>query len=64
MTDDEIIDRISTIRAKNNIPWMKVVQIALRHAPEETREVLGEILANDMMVCKQVRNLITGDNLV
>lgn len=60
MTDEEIIDRISTIRAKNNVPWMKVVQIALKHAPAETREVLGEILTNDMMVCKQVRNLITG----
>jgi hypothetical protein len=63
MTDDEIIDRISSIRARNNVPWMEVVRIALRHAPQETREALKGILANDMMVSKQLRNLIAGDNL-
>jgi hypothetical protein len=62
MTDEEIVGRIAAIRAKNNMPWMTILRIALRHAPIETKEALKDILVNDMMVCKQVRNLITGDN--
>ena len=62
MTDEEIVDRIQAIRAKNNVPWMNLMKVALKHAPAETRVILKEILTNDMMVCKQVRNLITGDN--
>jgi hypothetical protein len=61
MTDEEIettIERISTIRAKNNLPWMAILKIALKRAPVETKAALAEILVHDMSVCKHVRELI------
>lgn len=50
MTDDEIIDRIFEIRVGNNVPWKELMKIALRAAPEETRQVLRNIRLNDFYV--------------
>jgi hypothetical protein len=55
--DREIIDRITAIRMKNNFPWMKVVEIALEHAPEQTREALRQIYANDSDISDLLRDL-------
>lgn len=49
-TDDDIIKQIRQVRAWNNIEWMKILEIALRHAPEETKKVLREINNNDRRV--------------
>ncbi len=58
MTDQEIIDRIRDIRTRNNVPWMDIVKIALKHAPDETRGALRQILINDLAVCTEVGKLI------
>jgi hypothetical protein len=50
MTDDQIIDRIFQVRVANNVPWKQLMKIALRVAPEETREVLRNIRLNDFYV--------------
>lgn len=55
--DREIIDRITAIRMKNNFPWMKVVEIALDRAPEETREALRQIYQNDSDISDLLRDL-------
>jgi hypothetical protein len=57
MTDDEIIDQIFEIRVGNNIPWKKLMKIALRSAPDETRAVLAEIADNDGNVCRLMAKL-------
>jgi hypothetical protein len=57
MTDDEIIDQIFEIRVGNNIPWKKLMKIALRAAPDETRAVLAEIADNDGSVCRLMAKL-------
>ena len=46
----EIIWQIRDVRSQNNIEWMKILQIALKHAPEETKKVLREINNNDRRV--------------
>ena len=50
MTDDQLIDRIFEVRVHNNVPWKQLMKIALRVAPDETREVLRTIRLNDFYV--------------
>lgn len=45
-----IVDEIFDIRVKNNVPWKRLMEIALKHAPEETKAVLRDINANDRAV--------------
>lgn len=41
------ISKIGLIRSRNNDLWMKLLEIALETAPEETKAVLREINTND-----------------
>lgn len=50
MTDAEIVDLIFKTRVRNNIPWRRLMEIALKHAPDETKIVLREINANDAVI--------------
>ena len=47
MTDQDIVNEIFKIRVVNNSPWKRLMEIALLHAPSETREVLAQITQND-----------------
>lgn len=55
--DEEIIDRITAIRTRNNVQWMRVLEIALEHAPEETKQVLKDINDNDRAISDLLRDL-------
>lgn len=57
MTDQEIIDQISVVRARNNINWMQILRVALKHAPEETKIELAAIYTADNEVADLVRML-------
>jgi hypothetical protein len=48
--DQQRVDAIFKIRVRNNIPWKRLMEIALKHAPDETRAALREINANDRAV--------------
>lgn len=48
--EEEIIDRIFQVRVVNNIPWKKLMKIAMSHAPKETKEALAEINGNDRCI--------------
>lgn len=41
---------ITSVRARNNDLWMKLLEIALETAPNETKEVLRQINANDRKI--------------
>ncbi len=45
-----IVDEIFAIRIRNNAPWQRLMEIAMRHAPEETKEALRQINENDREV--------------
>lgn len=48
--DQDIIDAIFRVRVRNNDPWKRLLEIALRNAPEETRALLREINTNDLTI--------------
>lgn len=52
MTEDGILGDIEFTREGNNHLWMKVLGIALRHAPKETKDILRDIRANDLEVSR------------
>lgn len=41
------VDKITEIRRQNNDCWMDLLRLAIKHAPEETREILLKITKND-----------------
>jgi hypothetical protein len=61
MTTRETIDAIAEIRTGNNRQLMRLLEIALENAPEQTREVLTVINENDRAVSElltQLANLV------
>lgn len=58
MTDQEVVDEIFAIRVKNNMPWKRLIEIALKHAPDETRAALWDISDNDRQISDLTRMLI------
>jgi hypothetical protein len=54
----EILDRVFEVRRQNNIPWRRLMELALEHAPEEAKAALREIADNDVQVVAAVRDLI------
>jgi hypothetical protein len=44
------LDAIRRLRVENNEYWMKIVEIALRHAPDEVKPIMREIGLRDAAV--------------
>lgn len=57
LSDQQIIDMIFQIRVRNNIPWKKLIEIAFRYAPDETRAALRDIAENDHAIADLTRML-------
>lgn len=55
--EQETIDLITAVRARNNDLWMRLLAIALEAAPDRTKAVLREINANDRTVSDLLREL-------
>jgi hypothetical protein len=49
----QIIDKIEKVRSKNNVNWMDVLRIALKHAPNQTIRLMKNINLKD----KKISNL-------
>lgn len=58
----EQLQEIRQIRVKNNDLWLSILEIALRRAPDETKEVLNEIRLNDLMITEIVGEIIDEDS--
>lgn len=50
VTERETIYAIKNIRERNNVNWMRILEIALKHAPAETKKVLSSIRDNDLAI--------------
>lgn len=57
MTDLEIINEIEKIRSKNNVNWMDILRIAFKHAPEESRSIMGKINQSDDKISDLLKEL-------
>jgi len=53
----QIIDKIENLRKKNNINWMSILRLAMRHAPKETKELLKKINNFDKRISKEVNSI-------
>ena len=45
-----ILNKIEKVRSKNNVNWMDVLRVALKHAPEETIKLMKEINRKDRKI--------------
>ena len=45
-----IINKIEKVRSRNNVNWMDVLRVALKHAPEETIKLMKEINRKDRKI--------------
>lgn len=50
----DIIDKIEDARSDNNGLWMRILRIALRADPDETKRVLREINRNDKYIAARL----------
>ena len=57
MKDSEIIDEIEKVRSKNNINWMNILRLALKHAPEDARKILSKINKADSRISQLIKKL-------
>ena len=57
MTDLEIINEIESVRSKNNVNWMDILRLAFKHAPDEAREIVGRINADDNKISSLLEKL-------
>lgn len=48
--EDDILDDVKSIRARNNDLWMKIVAVALKADPIATKRLMRNIATNDRMV--------------
>lgn len=53
----EIINEITIIRTKNNLSWMKLLKLALKHAPQETKAIMADITKHDMEISNLSKKL-------
>jgi hypothetical protein len=53
----KIINKIESIRRKNNTNWMNILRVAFRYAPEQTSKIMSEIYIDDDKISKLVKKL-------
>ena len=55
-----IIKQIENVRKKNNKYWMKLLEIAFKYAPNESKKVMKKINTNDKKISSLISKL-SGD---
>ena len=53
----EIINKIKSIRSKNNENWMDLLKLAFKHNPEDSKRILKRIVEQDKKVTQLVKKL-------
>ncbi len=53
----EIINKIQFLRKKNNINWMDILRLAMKHAPNETKKILKNINNYDKKISNKVSSI-------
>ena len=52
-----LISKIENIRSKNNINWMDILRIAMKHSPKETKKILKNINEKDSKISNIIKKL-------
>ena len=53
----KIINKIQLLRKKNNINWMDILRLAMKHAPNETKKILKNINNYDKKISNEVSSI-------
>ena len=53
----KIINKIQKIRSKNNVNWMDVLRLSVKHAPKETIKLLKKINSKDSQISKLYKKI-------
>jgi len=53
----QIINQIQLLRKKNNINWMDILRLAMKHAPHETKKILQNINSFDKKISNEVNSI-------
>ena len=53
----QIINKIQLLRKKNNINWMDILRLAMKHAPNETKKILKNINHYDKKISNEVSSI-------
>jgi len=56
-----IIDEIEKVRTRNNVNWMDILRLAIRHAPDEAIDLLKKVNSEDERI-SELFNKISGEN--
>lgn len=64
MTEDDArwLAEIASLRAKNNVNWMNILLIAMKHAPDETRAELRKISDMDQRITLLASRIANADS--
>ena len=51
-----MIDKIESIRGKNNFNWMNILRLAYKNSPKEASKIMSKIYKDDQRISKLVKN--------
>ncbi len=54
----KVIDKIESIRGKNNFNWMNILRLAYKNSPKEASKIMSKIYKDDQRISKLVKKLI------
>lgn len=57
-TYEQIINKVSKVRAQNNINWMSLLRLSFLHAPVEAKKILKKINECDKKINELTTSLL------
>ena len=55
---NNVINKIESTRTKNNINWMNILRVAMKHSPQETKNLLRSINIHDRKISKLLKKIV------
>ena len=55
---NNVINKIESTRSKNNINWMNILRVAMKHSPRETKNLLRNINTHDRKISKLLKKIV------
>jgi len=55
----KIINQIQNIRKKNNVNWMDILRLSFNKSPNEAKKIFSRIVADDNLINKLAKKLVT-----
>ena len=53
----KIINKIESIRSKNNVNWMDILRLAFKHSPIEASKLMNKVSSQDNQISRELKKL-------